>query len=779
MLKSISLNNWRSHGESTVHFTEGTNLIIGRMGGGKSSIIDGICFALFGTCPAIQHRRIKVTDLIRSRPNEEQEAKISLTFDHRNDEYTVVRSIKRNGNGEAEIRKNGERMEGPQPVRVTEYLTNLLEIDYDLFTRAIYSEQNRIDHFLNVGRGERKKQIDELIGIDKFEEARKNATTLAGRLKGMYADKQLLLRSFDEEAMRSEIGQMREKITSNEGILSKTEKEFDYIERERLKLETTALTMGKKREHYRLLNEKRTGLKHTLSSLKTELSQMAFNEQAGEEAKKKLDNVRNEKTKTQTETSAIEHAYEKISNEYAKSIAEERTLQDQLKKRSEFEQKRKELLQTDTLEGLSEKLSKIEAEIDSLSEDIHKNKAQAAELNKAIAELNKDIAKCPICDSELNEEKKSDILKQKNENLKKATEVVDSYGRAIETNTRLLKQLKERYEKTNLLQQMLADLEGLEGRISDVRKTKELNEARSEEIKRQKELLLKKSEDISADYLEISKQIEKINNFLNKKRTAEQIEKELHGIDSQLKELSFNETEWDSATNELRKLSVNAKEIEGQLVSVKQTISHLKTIAGERANRLEEMKRYREDMQAYNQEAEKLQIFANAIVETQQSLRTELMDAVNQALDQIWTMIYPYSDYTSLKLSPSDSDYDLLFKVEDEWVSVDGIASGGERALACLALRVSFAMVLTPNLSWLILDEPTHNLDEEAVRTLAVTLHDHIPRIVEQTFVITHEENLKDAANGKVFKVFRNAQHPEISTVEELMEKAAATPSLS
>jgi DNA repair exonuclease SbcCD ATPase subunit len=188
----------------------------------------------------------------------------------------------------------------------------------------------------------------------------------------------------------------------------------------------------------------------------------------------------------------------------------------------------------------------------------------------------------------------------------------------------------------------------------------------------------------------------------------------------------------------------------------------------DREIRVNEMQKYEEEIKKHEEIIEKLQVFANAIMETQQTLREELVAAINEALAESWGILYPYSDYPVIKLQPSESDYDLVFKVGEEWISVDGIASGGERALACLALKISFAMVLTPNLSWLILDEPTHNLDEEGVRTLAVTLHDHIPKIVEQTFVVTHDENLRDAASGKLFRIERNKEIPEISSVEEI-----------
>ena len=202
-------------------------------------------------------------------------------------------------------------------------------------------------------------------------------------------------------------------------------------------------------------------------------------------------------------------------------------------------------------------------------------------------------------------------------------------------------------------------------------------------------------------------------------------------------------------------------------------------LVSEKKKRIEEIKKYREEIEKYEKIINALQVFSTAVVETQHELREELIEEINQALSTIWDKVYPYSDYNSVRLVADENDYDLMFGINGEYVSVDGVASGGERALACLALRIAFSIVLTPNLSWLILDEPTHNLDEEAVRTLAETLREHIPQIVEQTFVITHDELMKEAASGKLVRIQRDPDHPENSKVEELNEITVSTPSMS
>jgi DNA repair exonuclease SbcCD ATPase subunit len=77
-------------------------------------------------------------------------------------------------------------------------------------------------------------------------------------------------------------------------------------------------------------------------------------------------------------------------------------------------------------------------------------------------------------------------------------------------------------------------------------------------------------------------------------------------------------------------------------------------------------------------------------------------------------------------------------------------------------------MVLTPNLSWLILDEPTHNLDARAVQLLSAALHERLPQVVEQVFIITHDEKLKDGASGKVFFFEREKDSGGRTVVEEI-----------
>jgi exonuclease SbcC len=165
--------------------------------------------------------------------------------------------------------------------------------------------------------------------------------------------------------------------------------------------------------------------------------------------------------------------------------------------------------------------------------------------------------------------------------------------------------------------------------------------------------------------------------------------------------------------------------------------------------------------------AEDLTAYKNCIAQTQMEVRTALVDEINAAMAHIWPIIYPYNDCSGARISVDEKDYQIEINA-DGYKSVDRVASGGERACLALALRIAFATVLTPNLSWLILDEPTHNLDSEAVEMLGKALGEKIPSVVEQTFIITHDAGLMDAGIGRIYRLDRDKDKNEDTRVEIL-----------
>ena len=138
-------------------------------------------------------------------------------------------------------------------------------------------------------------------------------------------------------------------------------------------------------------------------------------------------------------------------------------------------------------------------------------------------------------------------------------------------------------------------------------------------------------------------------------------------------------------------------------------------------------------------------------------------------MEDLWTSVYPYKDYTGIQISVDEGDYILqLRNMDDTWMNVEGTVSGGERMSAVLVLRIAMSTILAPGMKMLLLDEPTHNLDRKAVEELAETLRTKVSDIVEQVFLITHDEAMEAAVTGKLYRLNRGENKEDVTEIIEV-----------
>ena len=156
MLEKIILENWRSHAKTEISLGSGANIFVGNMGSGKSSVVDAVCFCLYGTYPKIGRRDAKLVDVKNFRHPKEAAAVEVFWRDETDKDneyrYRVRREVDPPG---AWLYKNEKLMcKGPRAVR--DEVEKVLEIPYELFARAVYAEQNKMDYWLTLSAGQRK-----------------------------------------------------------------------------------------------------------------------------------------------------------------------------------------------------------------------------------------------------------------------------------------------------------------------------------------------------------------------------------------------------------------------------------------------------------------------------------------------------------------------------------------------------------------------------------------------------------------------------------------------
>jgi len=311
----------------------------------------------------------------------------------------------------------------------------------------------------------------------------------------------------------------------------------------------------------------------------------------------------------------------------------------------------------------------------------------------------------------------------------------------LEKSKKLLKELSEKtVESEKQLSILKEEIEKME---------KELNDAK--EKKQNLEFLKIRIEDYEVKekrLVELNEKKEKLENEIKK------LEEKISGID-------FPELE-----RKLQNLIAKEREIKTRVSGLEQLIKEKEIRIKDYEKKLEEVKKQKEEIKKLEKIIKDLKILSKALEETQVSLRSEFVEAVNYTMNKIWPTLYPYEDYTGVILTIEEGDYVLKLRERaGSLVNVEGIASGGERSIACLALRIAFALVLAPHVRMLILDEPTANLDARGINELAKTLRERIDEFIDQTFLITHVPQLEDAVTGNAYRLERDKSTDGVTKV--------------
>ena len=136
-------------------------LIIGRNGAGKSTILDALCFGLFGK----PFRKISKPSLLNSI--NQAEGVVEVEFSIGQKQYKVIRGIKPNT---FEIYLNGKLVD--QDAKSVDYQEQLekqiLKLNYKSFTQVVILGSASFVPFMQLSPGDRRAIIEDLLDIQIF-----------------------------------------------------------------------------------------------------------------------------------------------------------------------------------------------------------------------------------------------------------------------------------------------------------------------------------------------------------------------------------------------------------------------------------------------------------------------------------------------------------------------------------------------------------------------------------------------------------------------------------
>ncbi len=481
-INRILLHNVRSHRDNEVKFEEGVNVIVGRTGAGKSSILMAIEYALFGSS-AFQNSMIMRRGA--------KTARIELEFEKDNHVYKIVRGLKRGGkNITVDIDNMKVYVDGKQmnllgrKSDIDATVKKILGYPEDvkgkeLFEITTYTRQDEIRKIIEMKPEERQEYIDRILQLSKYKLTADNLRGVIKYFENQKESKEEILK-FGEN-VEEEIGKI-------ENSIAETEKKTDEIQ----------LKIDDAEKRYNVISS-------AVSKLEDEYKKIIAN---------KL-----KRNRLEGELKAIDKEIEAIE-----------------KKISEMKEKLKEKIEEPKLEEAQMKLAQLTQLEKATEDEIKKIKREL----KKVEDLEGGI--CPICKQEVGKEHvekirveyENQINSLENE-LKKISEDIIK----ARENVELQKELKRKYEEYKRIEMNLKEKEKRREEILNRKaqienELKEIKEIDSSEIEKKLKEKREKKEKVLAELNSLKKEktflLEKLSELKKeleeKKKLAEQIESE-------------------------------------------------------------------------------------------------------------------------------------------------------------------------------------------------------------------------------------------------------------
>lgn len=295
-LRSLSLQRFRQHRETSISFPDGVIGIIGPNGSGKSTIIEAIGFALYGS------KAIRGTlDTVRTADEVKGSVVAELSFEQEGVQYRVERTT-----ADAKLFVGGTSTPTVKGGReVSERVRNILGMTYDEFISTFYTEQKGLE-FLSQKKGgtERERFILRMIGYDRLEKVheklRDDRKALKNQILGLeqaqfnkdelseeLSSEQKVSRQLEEELDTSQSA-----ITAQSKIAEDYKKAFEIIaadrqtfERVSKELQSTEAVYQERIKRIAVIEEEKKKILIELKESEKKLSGVAENLQ------EKLDNI--------------------------------------------------------------------------------------------------------------------------------------------------------------------------------------------------------------------------------------------------------------------------------------------------------------------------------------------------------------------------------------------------------------------------------------------------------------------------------------------------------
>lgn len=740
ILKKIVIKNIRCH--SYFEFEpeiNGTTSICGENGTGKSTIVDSLSWALFGTRLHGLKNNSYIKEGVDPKTNE---VSVEVYLYSGNREYKIKREIKNsNGNSECNVYSRPINSDeefkfesGPSITYAEEFIRKVLGLNEKGFFASTFIQQKQVDQIVSATPKERGEVIEQLLGISSIVEAisiskerirdlQKSAGLIHYKPQKEELDK---LNNLKKEAkeLSEEISKDRSKLKDSYDNLILSEKNFKEKTEKREKIEALEIKKNELENQYKILQ----------GSLGDKIYLV---EKLGGSNKVNIDK------------------FEVIENKYKEVIEKNTKYNSDLvlnkNKLEELDKLYKIKIDNDTpvkYKKCKEDLKVYEEKMKDVAVHISITETAISDNRNFLLRLEDGATECPFCGETIKniEKEKEKHTKIINELKKDRNKYTEEYGitlkeiKSLENSIESLEKAalikKEQNEKKEEYNNVKENISKLNSEILSI--STEVKIA-TEEYDKAK---LAKSNNESL--IQLKKDISQINNDLKDlKKLIEDVEKDMEQIGiitSAEYKIIFKEFNNQKDSFNSEKIKFIEKE------------SQLKLIKEKGKEALSEYRKNEELIEKYTELMRELEIL-NATNDSLLAFKESRVNASIPALTSIASELYSKfteGEFIEMKLS---ADFKATVVTKDGIERPVAQLSGGELSSAAIALRLAIAIFLHNNQpSLLILDEVLVSMSENRSQIIL----ESIASMSQSQIIFIAHSNIANSFADKIVNVERN-----------------------
>ncbi|MBI2549314.1 SMC family ATPase [Candidatus Woesearchaeota archaeon] len=803
ILRRLELQNIRSYLHEFIVFPEGSVLLSGDIGTGKSTILLAIEFALFG----IQRGELSGEELLRHGKNE---GSVTLTFSSEGKNIIIKRSLKRAKESIKQesgyIIVDNQKMEGT-PVELKAKILEWLGYPKEMLTKkgliyryTVYTPQEEMKRILLDEKDARLDTLRKIFGIDRYQRIRENAQIylrdnkqhrlrLEAFIKDLPEKEQQKKSKIDEERIvRKNLDELEPLLNKQKHDLQKYNEGLQHLEKERERYATLkqksaarkAEQHAKQAETNALIIQQQK-ITEEISILKKQLAELTEEqepekkedilEQEIERQIKKMQEMREEIAKNREKLKNLANEIIKKEQEILEKVKvvkqsqenEEKitALHASLSERSTVEQQKK--MHEQELKECQQKMQTLEAYI-----------RQAASLKVRITRMET----CPTCLQSVAESHKKKMVQQQDimidEHQQLLVKEKDMHAKFENAYTLLQEKITEFIEKEKELASLKAialyGKQFTEKILHDREQLEELKELQEKIINRdkekntgalqQEELILIKTKlelTVARTYafkqrerehlMKIIKEKEKMHaTFALRESTLQKemmiIQEELESYAPLIKGLEKCEEMYVNIRQEQEACREKCHKQELQKVSLEKEQEGIQKILMILENDIREKQQKKKESIRLGQLHQWLEDYFLPLMQTmEQHIMVHIHKEFNE-LFQSWFSLLIEDNILSVRL---DEHFTPL--VEQNGYETDMLSlSGGEKTSLSLAYRLSLTKVINDVVSTIktkdiiILDEPTDGFSSEQLDKVRDVLAE---LNVKQTILVSHESKIE------------------------------------